>query len=468
MSADTRHSLFLSSHDRVAVLNHAVSVVEDYIHDVDSLPVESIPDQEELRAAMAPFDFAHPLEPFEAINRVAAAMRSMQTHTAHRRYFGLFNPGPTIMGIAADTLVAGFNPQLAAWSHAPFAAEVERHLIAAIGSKFGPAFRYGAFTSGGAEANLTALLCALVHRFPTLARGGVRSLERQPLAYASAASHHSLVKALRILGLGSDALRIVPCDDTLGMDPSALSQMVRADEDAGHEPFAVAITAGATATGVVERIRELGAISRERGLWTHVDAAWGGYAAFVPELSDILAGISEADSITFDPHKMLSVPMGAGMLLTQHRDILGRAFSVTADYMPASNDHDRLDPFTHSLQWSRRFIGLKILLSLAVAGWNGYAEVLRCQTELGRMLRAKLREAGWDVVNQTPLPVVCFAPVSGSESPSEIVNRVVQSGVAWISLAALPTGAPVIRACITNYRTSEGDIDQLLHALGRG
>src|SRR5205085_9439575 len=161
----------------------------------------------------------------------------------------------------------------------------------------------------------------------------------------------------------------------------------------GYLPFLVVATAGTTNAGVIDPLPQVAAVAHDHRLWYHVDAAWGGAAAFVPELRPLLAGIEEADSITFDAHKWLSVPMGAGLFLTRHPQALTRAFHTPTPYMPQEARHlDVVDPFDHSMQWSRRFIGLKVFLSLAVAGWEGYAFAIRHQTEMGDHLRGLLRE----------------------------------------------------------------------------
>ncbi len=208
-------------------------------------------------------------------------------------------------------------------------------------------------------------------------------------------------------------------------------------------------------------------IAQAESMWFHVDAAWGGMAALVPELSHLCTGIDLADSITFDAHKKLSVPMGAGIFLTRHCDVLGDTCRITTDYMPPRAD-ETYDPYTHSMQWSRRFIGLKVLLSLMVAGWDGYAAALRHQCLMGDLLRDKLQRAGWSLVNDTPLPVVCF--VRAGEKPdyerfSQLVAAIVNSGRAWISTTRLADGLPVLRACITSYRTMPQDLDELVDAL---
>jgi glutamate/tyrosine decarboxylase-like PLP-dependent enzyme len=374
------------------------------------------------------------------------------------------------MGIAADTLVAAFNPQLAAWSHSPFAVEVERHIINTFAGRFGlPADNAeGTFTSGGMEANHTALLAALTRHFPAFLAHGIRALDAQPVLYLSSESHHSIEKAARLCGLGSDALRRVPVDAELRMRLDALRLAVAEDRRRGFLPFLVVATAGTTNAGVIDPLNEIAQIARDEGLWFHVDAAWGGAAVFVPELRSLLSGVERSDSITFDAHKFLSVPMGAGMFLTPHR-ILEQTFRVQTAYMPRdAAGLDIVDPHLSSMQWSRRFTGLKVFLSLLVAGWDGYAEAIRHQTSMGELLRTQLRQAGWTIRNTTQLPVVCFTRGGlDNEALLRLCARVVASGEAWISTTLLAGTETVLRACITNYQTNPEHIDDLVESLGR-
>jgi glutamate/tyrosine decarboxylase-like PLP-dependent enzyme len=396
----------------------------------------------DMRALLAPFTFDAPMSPEAALEFAIAALREHQTHTPHPRYYGLFNPAPTTMGIFADALVAAFNPQLAAWSKNPFAIETEAHLLRAFGRLFG--FEAdGTFCSGGAEANHTAVLAALVRAFPEYAKSGTRA---RPTLYVSSEAHHSFLKAARLSGIGEEAVREVETDDRQRMRPDALDGNIRADRAAGRTPFLVVATAGTTATGAIDPIPET-------DLWLHVDAAWGGAAMLLPELRPHFAGIERADSVTFDAHKWLSVPMGAGMFLTRHRDILDRTFRTSAGYMPPeSGGHD---PYNHSMQWSRRFIGLKLFLSLAVAGWDGYARAVRHMVEMGDLLRSELRPP-WRVVNSTPLPLVCFA---GGDVEA-VVRRLIAEGLAWVSSVTV-RGVPAVRACVTNYRTGPEEVRAL-------
>jgi glutamate/tyrosine decarboxylase-like PLP-dependent enzyme len=161
--------------------------------------------------------------------------------------------------------------------------------------------------------------------------------------------------------------------------------------------------------------------------------------------------------------------MGAGIFLTRHRDALSKIFSVSTAYMPKEGERlEVVDPYIHSLQWSRRFIGLKLFMTLATTGWDGYASILRHQSEMGDLLRDRLTASDWTIVNKTKLPVVCFTPSSEEWDMAmhqRVSNAVVESGRAWISTVVLDGKKPALRACITNFRTGPEHIEILLKAL---
>jgi glutamate/tyrosine decarboxylase-like PLP-dependent enzyme len=467
--------LLLDDSARDELWERVVAIVEDYANLVDTARVAPRLDPNEIRSLIKPFGFEQPVAPMDVVDFVTQGLWQHQTHTPHPRYFGLFNPAPTTMSVVADALVAAFNPQLAAWGHSPFAVEIEQHLVRAFGSRFGydPSHTDGTFTSGGSEANHTALLTALVHAFPRFAQEGLRGLTSQPVFYISDQSHHSVIKAARFCGLGSNAARMLPTNENFQMDVEALLTQINKDRDAGLAPVMIVATGGTTNAGIVDPIDAIATIAAAEDLWMHVDAAWGGAAALVPELCPLLHGIERADSITFDAHKWLSIPMAAGLYLTRHMDILERTCRITAEYIPRDADQlDVIEPYKHSMQTSRRFIGLKIFLSLAVAGWTGYAEVIRHQVAMGDLLRRELSLSQWQIVNETELPVVCFVDNQDPRGKSalyleEIARQVVSSGRAWISTTRLDQSTPVLRACITNYRTTPEDISALVQVLDK-
>lgn len=282
-----------------------------------------------------------------------------------------------------------------------------------------------------------------------------------------------MLKAARACGLGADAVREVPVDEKLRMDVEALRSQLARDRAEGFAPFMVVATAGTTNAGAIDPLGAAADVAESEGLWLHADAAWGGGAALVPEMRSLLAGIERADSITFDPHKWLSVPRGAGMYLTRHAEILGRTFGVKPAYMPRKKTAglNVVDPFAHSMQWSRRFIGLQVFLSLLVAGWDGYAAAIRHQVAVARHLARELARTGWEVVNDPALAVVCFydrTREGGGEADylEAVAEHLHASGGAWVSTTAV-AGRPVLRACVTNYRTEKRDADALVAALGQ-
>ncbi len=466
-------SLMLDGKTRAALWPRVFAAIEEFTEQVPALRPSPNVAPKTVRALLEPFRFTEAVEPDEALRFAVEGLRHYQVHTAHPRYFGLFNPAPSTMGIAADALVAAFNTQAGAWHHSAFAVEVERHLVRAFGEKFGfdPAGTEGTFTSGGSEANHTALLVAISQAFPEFAENGARGLPAPPVFYVSTESHHSLLKAARESGLGSAAVREIAVDEALRMNVAALEAQIAADRRAGLAPFLVVATAGTTSAGAIDPLEDIADVVARKKLWLHVDAAWGGAAALVPKLRPLLAGIERADSITFDPHKWLSVPMGAGLYLSRHPGLLERTFSVDTAYVPREPAGlDVADGYLASMQWSRRFIGLKLFLTLAVAGWQGYAEALGHMAAMGDLLRTELDAAGWQVICPTPLPLVCFVdrrhPHGRSSDYLERVRRaVVESGAAWISTTRVGGGTLALRACITNFRTAPEDVRALVAAL---
>ncbi len=237
------------------------------------------------------------------------------------------------------------------------------------------------------------------------------------------------------------------------------------DRENGLAPLMAIGTAGTTAAGAIDPLPDLAAFCRRENLWFHVDAAWGGAAALSPLLRHYLDGIEAADSISCDAHKWLSVPMGAGMFFCRHPESVAAAFHADTSYMPPKTIGPVTDPYTTSVQWSRRFIGLKLFLSLAQNGESGYCEMIERQTRMGNVLRESLRRAGWQIVNDTPLPLVCFTR-DGLDT-AKFLTALHARQIARMSEVRLGGGAPVLRACITSFRTTEADIEYVVSEMSR-
>ena len=444
---------------------------ERFRRDIRALPVTAPSDPLALRRRLETrYNFAAPHSLCDLTEDVSALLRDHTVHVTHPCYFGLFNPSVRDAGIVADFLAALYNPQLAAWSHAPAACEIERLTLRHLGSLIGfdTETLSASFTTGGAEANLCAVLAALAHYGSEAGYDGVAALPARPAIYVSGESHHSFVKIARMTGLGTDALRAVATTPQYTMDPEDLAARILSDRTEGWKPLLIVGTAGTTSSGAVDPLVALADIAGEADLWFHVDAAWAGAVVLSPRLRPVLAGIGRADSVTWDAHKWLSVPMGAGMFFCRHPRAVRNAFAASTSYMPDAVLGGAEDPYTTSVQWSRRAIGLKVFMALAELGDSGYAELIEHQAAMGDLLRAKLRSAGWLVVNQEILPVICFTHDRircGQRSTHDLLQTLYARGRAWISDVVLGGNERVLRACITSYHTTPADIDVLLAEL---
>src|SRR5580700_9332512 len=421
---------------------------------------------DEIRSHLASqYQFQNELPLDEVVQDAERMLRMWQVQVTHPRYLGLFNPAVTLPSVIADTLVAMYNPQLANWRTSPAANEMERHTLGWLANKFGlPGEAIATFTSGGTEANLSAVVVALTRAFPDYGEHGLRHLNATPSIYLTAEAHNGYNKIAHMTGLGRRALRVIATDNDLKMDLNELQRRVAEDRNNGFLPFMVIGTAGTTAAGIIDPLAEIGQFSREEELWFHVDAAWGGSAILAPSLKHYLDGIGEADSITCDAHKWLSVTMGCGMFFCRHPDTVAEAFRADVSYMPGKKVGPVFDPYTNSAQWSRRFIGLKLFMTLAQQGESGYAEMIEHQARMGNVLRDALRASGWSILNETPLPLVCFT--RQGLVPGEFLAALHKRQIAWMSEARVGN-IPVIRACITSFRTTERDIHWVVREMNR-
>jgi glutamate/tyrosine decarboxylase-like PLP-dependent enzyme len=426
-------------------------------------PVAPTIDFDVFRRELEAFDFRTPAPLGRIIGWTVGQLERGVTQVTNPRYFGLFNPAPTFPAQCADRIAAAFNPQLATATTSPAAVEIEAHVIRAVAQRAGlPPETSGHFTSGGAEANYTALICALTRTEPRFAESGARAFAGAPVFSVSRESHLAWFKIAHQAGVGRAAVRLVATDGSGRMDANALAEMIEADRAAGMAPVMIAATAGTTNAGMIDPLGPCDEIARRFGLWFHVDAAWGGALIASDRFRGRLAGLGRADSVTIDAHKWFAVTMGCEMFFTRDPSILSSAFQAANDYMPSH--HAGRDPYLNSAQWSRRFLGLRLFLSLATAGWDGYARHVEHAVELAALLKAELRARNWTIANDSPAGVVCAEPPPGSADTQTIVQRVLASGRAWISATTFET-RPVVRACITHGETTPEDVAMLVEAL---
>jgi glutamate/tyrosine decarboxylase-like PLP-dependent enzyme len=404
-------------------------------------------------------------------------------HIPAANYFGLMNPTPTYMAVLAEALVSALNPQLASLARSQFASTLEAETIGWVASRFGwhksagdaPApfdaiLCDGTFTSGGNEANFTALALAISHHFPNAIEDGIATIGARPVFYASAESHHSLEKSAGLLGLGRKALRRIPVNDSLRLDTARLILKIEADYACGFLPFCIVATAGTTSSGAIDDLNALASIAERYGLWLHVDGAYGAAAAFSDTYRGLLSGIERADSITIDPHKWLSMPFAAGIILTRHASMLEKTFSVASPYMPRVARPSMIDNFKVSAQWSRRMNSLKLWLTLRVHGRRAYEEMIGLQMQLASDMRAWLEGSDYfALAAPQTLPILNFRLLGINENDAEaahqnFIDEFNRDGRYWISRTHV-RGKSVLRMMIISYLSTAENVLGLQQAL---
>jgi len=409
----------------------------------------------------------------KVLDEVCREMVDRGFHVPSANYFGLMNPTPTYMGVLAEALVAGLNPQLATLARSQLASKIELQTVRWIGERVGwPGAFNGTFTSGGNEANFSGLALALASSFPNSVEEGVASIGAQPVLYASDESHHSLDKSAGLLGIGRKALRRIAVNEAAQLDPEKLEQAIKQDRGLGQKPFCVVATAGTTNCGTVDDLVAIAQICRRHKLWLHVDGAYGASAILSDQHRNLVKGIELSDSLTIDPHKWLAMPFAAGVMLTSHPEILERAFSVAAPYMPKAEGAHLPDNSRISTQWTRRMNSLKLWLTLRVHGRKAYEELIDRQIVLANSF-AKWIGASKEFELAVPptLPIVTFrlrpdglSPRQLAAAHASVVDEVTRDGRRWIS-ETIVKGQSVLRMMVISYLTEERHLQGLQDAL---
>jgi glutamate/tyrosine decarboxylase-like PLP-dependent enzyme len=416
-----------------------------------------------------------PLAVAELTDLLRPLVLEHSTLCGHPGFMAYVSGSGTVPGAAADLLAAALNPNVGGWMLSPAASELELHLTRWLARRFGlPEGSGGLMTSGGAASNMTALKAARDAKAGADVRqNGLGGL---PLVlYTSEEAHATIAEAADLLGLGERAARAIPTDPALSMRIDALEAAIADDVAAGLRPFAVAATAGTTATGAIDPLPEVADLCAKHDLWMHVDAAYGGAAVLAPELRPLLAGIERADSISFDPHKWLYTPQSSACLLVRDPARLLRSFSIDAAYVrdDASLSGRGLNIGELGPQWSRAFLALKVWLSLAAHGTAAYGRRIAHDVELARYLDDRVR-AHSDLEPMCPvtLSIACYrympAGAGLDDHALDALNErlmvaIRRDGRAFPSNAELG-GRYCLRACLVNHRTEAEDVDALLEA----
>ncbi len=442
-------------------------------------PVLSRAEPGDLTAALptAMPDEAEPLdEVWRDFERIILPGVTHWNHPGFMAYFGITGSGPGILG---ELLSAGLNVNGMLWRTSPAATELELRVLEWLRDGLGlPSDLFGFLTDTASISSMIALAAAREHAGLDVRRRGMAGRDDLPrlTVYASDQAHSSIAKACVALGLGLDGFRPVPHDRGYRMDLAALEEMVEADRRGGCRPLAVVATVGTTSTTSVDPVAGIADVCERSGAWLHVDAAYAGSAALCPEHRWCIDGCGRADSLTFNPHKWLFVPIDASALYTRHPDVFRRAFSLVPEYLTTPHTGKVVDLMDYGVQLGRRFRALKLWYVLRGFGLEGIRSRIRDHVAMAAEL------AGWidatpELERMAPAPfsVVCFrARPAGVRDPDaldrlnmELLERINASGEVFLSHTRLDDGI-ALRVAVGNLGTDRGDLARCRRLIQEG
>ena len=390
------------------------------------------------------------------------------THWNHPRFHAYFAVSASGPGILAEMLTATLNVNGMLWKSCPAATELEQVALDWLRQWIGLADNqwFGIIYDTASISTMQAIAAARELADPeTRTAGGSRNL----IVYCSEQAHSSIEKGAISIGIGQHNVRKIGLDDEFRMRADLLEQALEEDAAAGKKPCCIVAAIGTTATTSVDPVPAIADLAKRYGAWLHVDAAYAGPAAIVPELAHHFEGWERADSIVLNPHKWMATPIDLSILYTRHPDILRRAFSMIPDYLKTAEDSKVVNYMDYGVQLGRRFRALKLWFVMRYFGRETMAAMIREHVRLAQQF------AGWvaadsrfEVASPVPFSLVNFRLKSTDAANVELMNRVNESGVAFLSPVVL-RGQTCLRVAIGDIKTTEADMRatweaiQLLH-----
>ena len=442
--------------------HEAADWMADYLAGVGSLPVMARVRPGEVRARLP----GGPPDSGEDLDAALADFRDIVlpgiTHWNHPAFFGYFSVTGSGPGILGEMLTAALNVNAMVWRSSPAATELEEVTLDWLRQLVGlPAEFDGTINDTASSSVLYALAAAREAAYPEAHEPGLFGLPRGRV-YASEHAHSSVEKAVLALGFGREGYRAIPSDEAFRMRPDALRDALREDVASGVRPVAVVATLGTTSTTSVDPVDAIAGVAEEFGAWLHVDGAYGGPGAIVPELRPLFAGWERADSVVINPHKWLFTPVDCSVLYCRRPRDLVRAFSIVPEYLRAAETGKARDLMNYGIALGRRFRALKLWFVLRWFGREGIVANLREHVRLARTFAGWVEaEDGWVLAAPVPFSLVCFRRTRPGDSGEEadalnqrILDRVNASGEAFLTHTRL-CGRLVLRLAVGNLKTRE-------------
>lgn len=458
-----------------------VDWIAQYFDHIDDLPVLAQIEPGQLKAQLpvsAP-EHGEPMENIVAdLDKLIVPALTHWSHPSFYAYFATSTSGPGILG---ELLTAAFDNKAMLWRTSPASTELEEVVLDWLRQMMGldPGM-IGIIYDTASVSSMHAIAAAREGVEKRVREDGMSGRPDLPLlrVYVSEQAHSSIEKGVITLGLGQRGLRKIPTDSDFRMDAKALASAIEEDKRDGFIPFCVIATVGTTSTSSIDPVAEIAPICEQHAMWLHVDAAYAGSAAIVPEFRHILAGCQRADSLVVNPHKWLFTPFDLSVLYCRHMDLLRRAFSLVPEYLRTPEQEKVRSGSDYGVQLGRRFRALKLWMVMRYFGQEGLAARIREHCRLARLFASWISESeDWEVLAPLPLALVCFraCPTLVAENETEkeqrlnALNEAIMHGVNATGKALLShtklNDKLTLRLSIGNIRTTEQHVRQVWQLL---
>ncbi len=380
------------------------------------------------------------------------------THWNHPGFMAYFSTSAAGPGILAEFLAAGLNANGILWQTSPAVTELEQVTLNWLRQWMGMGDDWFGIVFD--TASIGTLHAVLAAREAADAGYRLRGSGAPLTAYCSEHAHSSVEKAVMAAGIGQENLRKIASDAEFRMRTDLLEEAIRADVAAGRKPCCVVATVGTTSTTSVDPVREIAAIAKRHGAWLHVDAAYAGSAAIVPELHWLLDGVELADSLVTNPHKWLFTPLDLSITYTRRPEVFRQAFSLVPEYLRSQQDPRAVNLMEYGIPLGRRFRALKLWFILRRFGHEELARMIREQIGWAAELAAQVKaHADFELCAPAPLSVVCLRYRGTDDQNRAILQKVNASGEIYLSHTVL-NGRYVIRVALGNQYTGREHVQR--------
>jgi len=447
--------------------------IADYFEKIDDLPVLAAVEPGDLKAKLPSTPPAQGEPMADIVADLDRLIVPALTHWSHPSFFAYFATSTSAPGIFGELLSAAFDNKAMLWRTSPASTELEEVVLDWLRQMMGldPGMQ-GIIYDTASVSTLHALAAAREGVEQRIREEGMSGRPDLPLlrVYVSEQSHSSVEKAVITLGLGQRGMRKIPTDSEFRMNAKALAEAINEDKRNGYLPFCIVATVGTTSTSSIDPVREIIPIGEEHAMWLHVDAAYAGSAAIVPEFRKILDGCERADSIVTNPHKWLFTPFDLSVLYCRHMDLLKRAFSLVPEYLRTPEEEKVRSGSDYGIQLGRRFRALKLWMVLRYFGHEGLAARIREHCRLAQLFAIWIDESDdWEIMAPVPLGLVCFRANPKDRDGLDALNEAIMHGVNASGRALLShtrlNDKLTLRLSIGNIRTTEQHVRQVWQLL---